>query len=115
MKTGLITMRRIYHIVPRTTWERTGDDCRPDSLAAEGFVHCSNADQVARVANLFFADQDDLLVLTLDVSKLSHPVRDEDSGTGELFPHVYGPIERGAVLAAEPLRRGTDGRWQFNA
>ena len=115
MNTGLITMRRIYHIVPRATWERTGDEYRPDSLAAEGFVHCSNADQAVRVANLFYGDQDDLLVLTIDVSKLAHPVRDEDSGTGELFPHVYGPIERATVLAAAPLRRGTDGRWQFNA
>jgi uncharacterized protein (DUF952 family) len=107
-------VRRIYHIVPRTVWEQTSaGDYRADSLATEGFIHCSNADQVARVANLFFADQPDLLVLTIDADRLASPLRDEDAGTGERFPHVYGPIERAAVIAVEPLRRGPDNRWEF--
>jgi uncharacterized protein (DUF952 family) len=106
-------MRRIYHIVPRSHWEQTVGAYRADSLATEGFIHCSNADQMARVANWFFAGQDDLLVLVLDAGKLSSPLRDEDCGVGEAFPHVYGPINPEAVAEVRSLQRGPDGRWVF--
>jgi uncharacterized protein (DUF952 family) len=107
-------MRLIYHIVARADWERSaGGPYRADSLAAEGFIHCSNENQVARVANLFYADREDLLVLGVDARRLGCPVRDEDAGAGERFPHVYGPIKPGAVVEVRELRRGPDGRWQF--
>jgi uncharacterized protein (DUF952 family) len=107
-------MRLIYHIVARADWGRAaGGPYRADSLAAEGFIHCSNGDQVARVADLFYADGKDLLVLCVDAGRLGCPVRDEDPGTGERFPHVYGPIEREAVVEVRELRRGPDGRWRF--
>jgi uncharacterized protein (DUF952 family) len=107
-------MRLIYHIVARADWGRTaGGPYRADSLASEGFIHCSNEDQVAGVANLFYAGGKGLLVLCVDAGRLGSPVREEDAGTGERFPHVYGPIEPGAVVEVRELRRGPDGRWQF--
>jgi len=105
---------RIYHLVSRATWEQAGaGPYQADSLASEGFIHCSNEDQVAWAANRFYAAQSDLLVLVLDAGRLTSLLRDEDAGTGEKFPHVYGPIEREAVLEARPLGRGDDGRWVF--
>jgi uncharacterized protein (DUF952 family) len=106
-------MRRIYHIVPRHAWEQAADPYRADSLATEGFIHCSNEDQVERVANQFYAGESDLAVLCIEVERLGSPVRDEDAGTGERFPHIYGPIEREAVVEVRSLRRGADGRWVF--
>jgi uncharacterized protein (DUF952 family) len=106
-------MRRIYHIVPRAIWEQTTGPYRADSLASEGFIHCSNENQVARVANLFYADHDDLLVLCIDAGRLTSPVRDEDPGAGELFPHVYGPIDREAIIEVRALERGPNRRWEF--
>src|SRR5207302_1811480 len=93
-------MRRIYHLVPRADWERTPEaPYRPPSFPTEGFIHCANADQVAWAANKFYAGADDLLVLTVDPARLRSPVRDEDAGGGKLFPHVYGPLDRDAVVA----------------
>ncbi len=105
-------MRRIYHIVSRRAWEAGGKGpYRAGSLATEGFIHCSNREQVARVANLFYAEADDLLVLEIDVGRLGARVRDENAPNGERFPHIYGPIERDAVVAVEHLRRDENGRW----
>jgi uncharacterized protein (DUF952 family) len=107
-------VRRIYHLVAASDWQQPGDGpYRPASLATEGFVHCSYADQVERVANLFFRDAAALLALVLDADRLTSPVRDEDAGSGERFPHVYGPLDRTAVVEVRPLQRGADGRWRF--
>jgi uncharacterized protein (DUF952 family) len=107
-------MRRIYHIVPRSTWAPAGSEpYRAASLATEGFIHCSNRDQVAPVANLFYADQAALEVLCVSADLLGDRVRDEDAGTGERFPHVYGPIPREAILEVQPLHRDANNRWVF--
>lgn len=108
-------MRRIYHLVPKSAWENApAGPYRAPSLATEGFIHCSNAAQVAWAANRFYAGEGELLVLVLDAGRLSSPVRDEDAGSGEKFPHVYGPIDREAVIAVRPLGHGADRRWVFS-
>ncbi len=107
-------MRPVYHLVPRSVWERDlAQPYRADSLATEGFIHCSFADQVARSANRFYANAVDLLVLTIDPARLASPLRDEPAGDGHSYPHVYGPLNRDAVTAVVPLTRDPDGRWAF--
>jgi uncharacterized protein (DUF952 family) len=109
-------MTTIYHLVPAQVWQAcTGPTYSPASLKTEGFIHCSYAGQVAAAANRFYTDQQEMLVLHLDPSRLTSPVREEPSGTGEIFPHIYGPIHRDAVVTVQVLRRGGDGRWQFSA
>lgn len=107
-------MRTIYHLVTRRAWEENADHpYRAESLASEGFIHCSFAEQIERSANRFYADAAELLLLHIDADRLSSPVREEASGTGEIFPHIHGPLNRDAVAAVEVLLRGPDGRWQF--
>src|SRR5438270_11911291 len=99
-------MRRIYHLVRPSIWDSHGPGpYRAQSLDTEGFIHCSNEDQVARVANRFYPDDVDLLVLCIEPDRLAHPVRDEEAATGERFPHIYGPIHREAVISVRPMER----------
>ena len=107
-------MATIYHLVTPSTWqERPDEPLRVPSLADEGFIHCSFADQVARSANRFYADAAELLVLTIDTTPLTSPLREELGSNGQLFPHIYGPINRDAVTEVVPMARVNDGRWQF--
>lgn len=108
-------MPTIYHLVLRRVWDENADrPYRAESLANEGFIHCSFAQQVARSANRFYADAADLLLLHIDAERLSSPLREEESESGEIFPHIYGPLNRDAVVKVEALARGSDGRWQFS-
>jgi uncharacterized protein (DUF952 family) len=108
-------MRTIYHLVLRRVWEQNvAVPYRADSLTSEGFIHCSFAEQVAWAANRFYADAADLLVLHIDSERLTSLVREEACETGEIFPHIYGPVNREAVVRVEALTRGADGRWQFS-
>jgi len=101
----------IFHLALPDEWaeaERAGRyerSTRGRSLAEEGFIHCSFADQVVATANRFYADLTDLVLLTIDPGSLSSPVMPEPVPGGEVFPHVYGPIAVGAVVAADPWHR----------
>jgi uncharacterized protein (DUF952 family) len=107
-------MRWIYHLTTPTAWEQTGDrPYRAPSLDTEGFIHCSNHAQVARVANLFYADQPEMLVLCIEADLLDSPLRDEDPGINELFPHVYGALNRAAISEVRRLERDAEGKWSF--
>ncbi len=89
----------IYHIVPARDWEQAAEPYASASLQAEGFIHCSAAEQVPRVAAALFAGRTDLLLVEIDPGHLEVPVRWEDCyETGEEFPHIYGPLPRDAVV-----------------
>lgn len=93
----------IVHVLGRDEWAAVADELRPASLDVEGFVHCADPDQVAGVIERYYADRDDLLLLQIDVGRVEAPiVREDTTGRGEAFPHVYGPIPRTAVVAVTP-------------
>lgn len=112
-------MEAIYHLLSRQLWDRqTESDYRADSLATEGFIHCSFAHQLAWAANRFHAETEDLIALEIDVSRLKSELKVEPpsptSTSSELFPHVYGPINRDAVVDAHVMRRNAQGQWEFS-
>ena len=86
------------------------------TLEEEGFIHCSYPDQVEGVAERFYADVDQLVLLTVDTSLVDAPVRDEPPvpGSDERFPHVYGPLPLAAVRDARLWFRSPDG-WSLES
>lgn len=108
---------RIFHITKRSGWESFPDRPFVDrSLETEGFIHCSRLDQVLIPANDRFGGQSDLVLLVIDVGQLNSPVVHEDCyESGMEFPHIYGPIDRGAVSAVVDFPCGPDGRFDLPA
>jgi uncharacterized protein (DUF952 family)/lysophospholipase L1-like esterase len=109
----LVPLVPLYHIVAPDEWPRAGHYA-PASLAGQGFVHFSFADQVDGVANALYADARELVVVELDPMALGVEIRIEDSyGAGVSFPHGYGPVPVAAARAVHPLTRMPDGAWSF--
>lgn len=102
---------RIFHIATVADWTaaqasgRYTTSTRGRTLAEEGFIHASRADQWQGVRERYYADvEEPLVLLVIDPERLSAPVVVEEvPGSGETFPHVYGVIEPGAVEQAIPL------------
>jgi uncharacterized protein (DUF952 family) len=102
----------ILHLAVASEWEAAGATYTPSTFDEDGFVHGSAPHQIAHVADTRFAGRTDLVLLTIDPTQLAAPVVWEDlAEEGQEFPHVYGPIERHAVLQARPYRPGTDGHF----
>lgn len=107
-------MQRIFHLATPAAWQAAVEQpYRSESLSTEGFIHCSFGHQVAWAANRFYTAAAELLALEIDPDRLTSPVRSEEADTGDFFPHIYGPLDRSAVVAEHRLGRGADGRWVF--
>ncbi len=104
-------MARIYHIATAADWaeaRRQGQYTTPTrgrTLAEEGFIHASRADQWEGVRERFYADvTEPLVLLEIDTGRLDVPVVEEAvPDSDETFPHVFGPLDVDAVVEVVPL------------
>ena len=114
----------IYHLTSRQAWQEAQQrgEYRADSLESEGFIHCSTETQILPVAEKYYKGQPGLLLLQIDPTLLTSELRWEPpSGgapppgvpEGELFPHIYGPINLDAVVKAYDLESNPDGSYKL--
>lgn len=97
----------IYHVTTATEWKTAQEkgSYQSASLANEGFIHCSQEEQVADVLQRYFAGKKDLVKLSIDTDKLTSPFIYEWSPSIEdTFPHVYGPVNTDAVVGVENIQ-----------
>ena len=96
----------IYHIALPQAWKEAQQKgyYEHPSLKEEGFIHCSQEDQVAGVLGRYFQGMTGLLKLVIDTDKLtSRYIFDWSPSTQDTFPHVYGPVNLDAVTDVIPL------------
>ena len=67
------------------------------SLEKFGFIHCSDLDTHYLVAPNFKEDLNDRLVLLIDTEKVIPEIKWEDGG-GIDFPHIYGLLNKDAIV-----------------
>lgn len=93
----------IYHVVLPDVWDRakTNSFYEAESLASEGFIHCSYADQLDGVLERYYADAGKVVILSIETDKLTSPLVSEPSTGGEPYPHIYGPINTDAVVGVD--------------
>ena len=111
-------MSVIFHLVRQSDWEGRGSlrEFSSPSLAIEGFNHCSEDEaQLLAVAGRLYAGEADLLVLEVETDLLTSQLKREPSRAGEVYPHIYGPINTEAVVAVRKILTGIDGAFQLGS
>ncbi len=102
-----------YHLVERSYWEwcDPGAEYAPRDFARDGFIHCTDdAEEMARVANTFYqSDAAPHLYLYIDKSRVRAPIRYDDAE--RRYPHIYGALNRDAIITIRPARRRADGSY----
>jgi len=109
----------IFHITSGAAWDEAQQrgDYRAESLATEGFIHCSTLAQVLPVADNFYKGQSGLILLEIEPTLLSSTLKWEPPSGGtphgvpasDQFPHIYGPINLDSVVKVVDLNQNSNG------
>lgn len=102
----------IIHIALASDWDSAvaagsyRKSTRDLMLDEVGFIHCSTPAQLAGVVTRFYANvTEPLRILEMDAQRVRASGTDvvfEGGGSGELFPHIYGPIDPAWVRQETP-------------
>jgi uncharacterized protein (DUF952 family) len=84
----------------------------PPSLEKEGFVHAMAAGLINKVANKRFTNAADVRLLVVALDRIAPEVKWEPAG-GDLYPHIYGPLNMDAVLKAVPVAKNAAGVFEI--
>ena len=96
----------IYHVTTAAEWKAAQEKgfYEAASLKAEGFIHCSEANQVKGVLERYYPGKNNLVKLVIDTEKLRAPLKYELAPSiNEDFPHIYGEINTSAVIDVEEI------------
>jgi hypothetical protein len=112
----------ILHLVPAAYFRAQPEDApyAPPGFAMDGFIHCTReASILLDIANgLYRETPGDFLTLVIDPEKVSAPLRFEPPLpppppghplAQHLFPHIYGPLNRDAIVLVRTAQRSEDG------
>ncbi|HEX7791196.1 MAG TPA: DUF952 domain-containing protein [Afipia sp.] len=105
-------MSTIYKVCSASAWreaERQGAYRGSADDRRDGFIHFSTASQLAATVAKHFAGQTGLFLIAVDAEVLGEMLKWEPSRGGELFPHLYGELDTGAVIEIRGLRTRSDG------
>lgn len=104
-------MRITYHACPRAHFDSLdpSEPYIPPDFEQDGFVHCTDGAEALSIVltGHYGGEPGEWVVLYLDADRITSPVRYDDAA--EVFPHVYGPINRDAIFAVKPIERASDG------
>jgi uncharacterized protein (DUF952 family) len=101
----------IYHIVKEKEYRSCSDGNKyePENLQDIGFIHCSLESSVIPVANDYYGNvEEKLLLLRIEPMKLKSQTKYEAAepekgvstshiSSSPIFSHVYGPIDNSAI------------------
>jgi len=95
----------IYHIVLPEVWEKfkDEDEYEAESLTTEGFIHCSYHNQLDEVLERYYKTAGKVLILHINPHLLKSDLIAEPSTMREIYPHIYGKINRLAIVEIEEI------------
>ena len=109
-------MTTVYKIVGADLWRAAADNGVFTGAGidlTDGFIHLSTSAQARRTAQLYFAGQDNLVLVAANAASLGDALKYEPSRDGDLFPHLYGSLPLTAVRWVRPLPLDAEGNHVF--
>jgi uncharacterized protein (DUF952 family) len=106
----------LHHLALPVDWAAAFDSgeyrmsTRAMTIDEVGFMHCSTPAQVESTANRFYADLDQIVLLTIDPARVPSAIVFEPPSpdSDELFPHIYGALPIEAVVDTRFWIRSSD-------
>lgn len=104
-------MRLAYHGTPKRYFDGL-DPSKPyvpEPFAREGFIHTTEGREAVSITltKYYQSSAEPWVVLYIDQDRVTSPIRYDDPA--EVFPHIYGPLNRDAIVAVSEIGRAADG------
>jgi len=102
----------LYKICKQADWheaERRGSYAGSDDDRRDGYIHLSDAAQLAATAAKHFGGRDGLVIVAIDADRIAAKLKWEPSRGGALFPHLYAALDVAAIAWVRELPLGPDG------
>lgn len=111
----------MLHITTQQAWDNAQQEgeYKAESLESQGFIHMSKKEQVLGTLNLWFKNENELLLLLVNPEKLrsklifENGVDPKGNISANSFPHLYGPLNIDAVEKVQKITREEGCLWEF--
>ena len=104
-------MRLAYHGTPKRYWDALDPSAPyvPEAFEREGFIHTTEGREAVSITltKYYKASTEAWVMLYIDQDRVTSPMRYDDPA--EVFPHIYGPLNRDAIIAVKDIARAPDG------
>ena len=107
----------ILHALRKSAWQSNekSNYYGQDSLDRFGFIHCSDIDTYQFVSPNFKDTAEEMLILAIDTDKVEAEILWEDHGNyGVEYPHIYGLLNKNAVIKVLPHLWNARREWVVN-
>ncbi|WP_303311954.1 DUF952 domain-containing protein [Hymenobacter sp. BT730] len=105
----------LYRIAESSDWEQARESgvFASADLAAEGFIHASERQQILETARRYYMGREGLVLLEIEEAALAaagvRVEREWAESRQEYFPHVFAPVPLAAIRRTWPFKASDDG------
>lgn len=107
----------ILHSLTKKFWDTYKNNNFYGDLALDkyGFIHCSDVSTYHYVAPNFKDESEEMILLVIDTDKVTSKIVWEDlNNCGIKFPHIYGLLNKSAVISILPHLWNEKKEWVMN-
>ncbi|MFS1418871.1 DUF952 domain-containing protein [Vibrio splendidus] len=110
----------LYHLLTESDYKeyQSTETYEPASLKDEGFIHLAYEEQLQKIVDCFFVGITQVYLLEIDKSAIAKDLRDEPpvgvEDDGALYPHLYSPLSKQAVIRIIKLVADSSGALKVN-
>ena len=115
----------IFKIIEKEEWQKakqSGNYSGSANDIKDGYIHFSEEDQVPQTLKKHYQNQENLFLLKVNAFRLENLLW-EQASNGDMYPHLYSPLDINTVVAEFELSLNEDGthelpeilkKYQFN-
>ena len=105
----------VYKILDEKEWKeakKNGVYSGTTKDIEDGYIHFSEQQQIQETLKLFYPNQENLVLLKVHTLKLEHLLW-EQASNGDMYPHLYSPLDTSTVVDEYELPLNEDGRHEL--
>ena len=106
-----MNLKYIFKIIKLDEWQKVKKSktyLGSSKDIEDGYIHFSGEEQVKGTLEKYYSKQENLILLKVETLKLDHLIW-EQASDGNMFPHLYSPLDLSNVVDEYEITIGEDG------